>query len=280
MIRFLSNAHTHSTFGDGVSTLAQQVSAAQRLGFVSLGFSEHAAQGFDPEYSMSLAVQDEYFAQVRELASATEDLRIRCGLELDTMAHESEAQASKRDADYLIGSTHYLSECWHGQPVSVDGDFDLLTAYCDAAYAGDGLAMAMDYLERHAEGVLHMKPQIIGHFDLVRKYAASRGLFDEASPKYRRAALTALERVYPSGGVLEVNTGAIARGAMTLPYPTFELLCAWREMGGSVTLTSDCHNAAMLNCYFGEALSMIRQAGFKQVLYLGCGKALWDSLDL
>ena len=58
----------------------------------------------------------------------------------------------------------------------------------------------------------------------MRKYALSESLFDETSPEYRRLALDALERAFPCGGVLEVNTGAIARGYRDDPYPTAELL--------------------------------------------------------
>ena len=55
------------------------------------------------------------------------------------------------------------------------------------------------------------KPDIIGHFDVVRKHAKVLGL-DTALPAYRRAALDALEAAFQGCRLLEVNTGNIARG--------------------------------------------------------------------
>ena len=69
-MRFLSNAHTHSTFCDGKNPPEEMIRAAEKLGFVSLGFSGHASQGFDLEYSMTAETQRAYFETVRALGSA------------------------------------------------------------------------------------------------------------------------------------------------------------------------------------------------------------------
>ena len=66
----------------------------------------------------------------------------------------------------------------------------------------------------------------------------------------------------------------------TLPYPADFLLDAWREMGGQLTLTSDCHNARDLDCAFAQTLSMLRQKGFTHIYRLGTGDSLWDSVEL
>mgnify|MGYP002530003817 CR=1 FL=1 len=66
-MRFLSNAHTHSTFCDGKNPPEEMIRAAERLGFVSLGFSGHASQGFDWEYSMTAETQKSYLETVRAL---------------------------------------------------------------------------------------------------------------------------------------------------------------------------------------------------------------------
>ena len=42
-MKFLSNAHTHTTYCDGTATISRcMVFHAQELKFVSLGFSDHA----------------------------------------------------------------------------------------------------------------------------------------------------------------------------------------------------------------------------------------------
>lgn len=279
---FPSNAHTHSRWCDGADAIPAMVEAARALGFVSLGFSGHAWQGFDPDYSMAPDVQAGYFAELRALQAAPEPgfLRLWAGLELDALAHPDCRRAACAEADYLIGSAHYLCESYGGAPVAVDGDPVLLRRYVDEVYHGDGLAMARDYFAIEITSLLRDRPQIIGHFDLLRKYAASLSLFDEADPAYRRLALSALERVFPCGGVLEINTGGMARGYLTTPYPTLELLCAWRELGGRITLTSDCHDRRYLAHAFPQAAALARQAGFRTALRLGTGTELWEEAEL
>ncbi len=272
---FRSNAHTHSTWCDGRNSPSEMLEAARKLGFVSLGFSGHAAQGFDFVHAMSDACQRGYFDELRSIQRSAPPLRVWAGLELDALVAPRERDMA-READYLIGSTHYLMAEPGGEGVAVDGAPDRLRAYADSHFSGDGLALARRFFEISTDFLLSQRPEIIGHFDLVRMHAARLRLFDERDPAYRRLALGALERAYPCGGVLEVNTGGLARGYLPTPYPTLELLCAWREMGGRVTITSDCHDCRYLNYAFDQAEALVREAGFRSVARLGTGDALWE----
>lgn len=277
-MNFLSNAHTHSTWCDGKASIPRMIEAAKALGFVSLGFSGHAAQGFDFDYSMSAENQSAYFEELHRLQAQrpANGLRLWAGLELDVLATDKHRREAFAQADYIIGSAHYLCADWQGQSVAVDGEPRLLKRYCKAAFDGDGLALAHAYYETVVSGLLCERPQIIGHFDLVRKYAASLKLFDETASEYRTLALDMLERAYPSGAVLEVNTGGMARGYLPMPYPTPELLGVWRELGGRITITSDCHDSRHLSHGFDTALQLARDAGYKTVLRLGTGHELWE----
>lgn len=277
---FLSNAHTHSTYCDGKSSVAEMVQRAKALGFVSLGFSGHAMQGFDFAYSMSKENQCAYLKELRARQEEQSQPRLWAGLELDILANEEARRVAFSDFDYVIGSTHYLTPAWHGESVAVDGDLALLKRYVDEVFSGDGLAMVRAYYEIEAQGLLRGRPAIIGHFDLVRKPAKPLKLFDETSPAYRRLALEALERVFPCGAVLEINTGGMARGYLDTPSPTLELLCAWRELGGRITITSDCHDARYLDFAFDSALALARAAGFQSVLRLGTGDVLWEEVEV
>jgi len=280
-MRFLSNAHTHSAYCDGRNTLPEMMRAAQARGFQSLGFSEHAWQGFDERYAMTKEGQTAYLREIRALQQARKpgEPRLWAGLELDGMAREA-CRGAVAGFDYVIGSTHYATLDFHGEPVAVDGDADRLRLYVDEAFHGDGLAMTRWYYELETGALLRDRPAIIGHFDLVRKHAARARLFDEADPAYQRIALHALERAFSSGAILEVNTGGMARGYLPTPYPTRTLLCAWREMGGRVTVTSDCHDARYLDFAFEQALALIRGAGFQSVEMLGTHDALWETVEL
>ncbi len=273
---FLSNAHTHTDYCDGVSAIDETLAQARRLGFVSLGFSGHACQGFDPAYSMSPDAQQAYFARLRALQAQSAPPRIWAGLELDALALPSLREQAFAQADYILESTHYLERQALGASPAVDGDPLLLKRYVMQRLGGDGLALARLYYDIQVEALLRDRPHIIGHFDLVRKYARRLGLFDEHGEPYRALACAALRRARACGAVLEVNTGAMARGTMETPYPSLELLRLWRTLDGEVTVTSDCHDARLLDHGFDQALALIRQAGFTSLLRLGTGEALWE----
>lgn len=279
---FFSNAHTHTTYCDGKTPIREMIAQAEALGFVSLGFSGHAAQGFDWSYSMNQERQRAYFQELRTIQKerVPSHPTIWAGLELDALAEDAFRREAYRQADYIIGSVHYLP--WQGEafPVAIDGPAERLGRYVDTVLDGDGLELARRYYNMVTHSLLRDRPAIIGHFDLVRKHAAALKLFDETSPHYRRIALSALEQAFPCGAVLEVNTGGMARGYLSTPYPSLELLGAWREMGGKVTLTSDCHDARYLDYAFDTALNLIHQAGFRSLMQLGRGKDLWEETEI
>lgn len=285
---FLSNAHTHTRYCDGQSTPEEMVAEAARLGFVSLGFSGHGNQGFDPAYSMADGRQEAYLAELRALQGKQRDRgaapRLWVGLEQDGMTPSSQKVQNRQQFDYIIASTHYLCRNFEGKPIAVDGDPEALARYLETCLDGDIWAMVAAYYDRHASMLLEDRPDIIGHFDVVRKRAGAPGvlyaLFEETHPTYRRLALEALERSAPCGGVLEVNTGGMARGYVSEPYPSLELLGAWRELGGAITLTSDCHWAGQLTYGFEAALSKLRAVGYRSLYRLGAGDALWEEIPL
>ncbi len=275
---FLSACHTHSTHCDGQNSLREMLAQARDLGFVSFGFSGHAAQGFDNGYSMTLDQQEWYLQEAKALQKEPGFPRVWVGLELDALSGEKEMARALQNAEYIVGSTHYLLPAG-GEHVAVDGPADVLKRHMDKRFASDGLALAEEYFEIEASFIESVQPEVIGHFDLLRKHAAAIGLFDENDPAYRKLALSALERCHNGNSVLEVNTGGMARGYLDTPYPTLEILCAWREMGGEVTLSSDCHDRRLLTYAYDEALALIRKAGYDHLLRLGAGDTLWEMCE-
>ncbi|MGN1096010.1 MAG: hypothetical protein ACI4QR_06440, partial [Eubacteriales bacterium] len=90
--------------------------------------------------------------------------------------------------------------------------------------------------------------------------------FDENDARYRRAALSAMEKLNNAGKIFEINTGAISRGYRTSPYPSPFLLGALSEMGGRVTLSSDSHTAKNIGFAFDKAEEIARSFGFEPLM--------------
>ena len=131
-------------------------------------------------------------------------------------------------------------------------------------FDGDPLAAVEAYFAE-VEKVAAMKPDILAHIDLIKKLNAEGEFFEEESPRYKAAALKALNAAKENGCLLEVNTGGVYRGYRKDFYPGPWLLTEWHKMGGKVIITSDAHDTASLTFGFDEAAEAVKAAGFSSV---------------
>jgi len=268
-----SSAHVHTPYCDGKSTTVQMVQAAQDLGFVSLGFSSHAPQSFDPAYCMQREAESAYQQEVLSLKKQYDGiLSIYLGIERDYFS-----SVSPDGYDYFIASCHYFlkPEGFY----AVDGPPAGVQSYVERYCSGDGLKFAQNYYNQLQEYVLAFRPPIIGHIDLLRKNNKALGLFDEESPEYQKIALNCLHILRETDAILEINTGAVARVRPDLIYPATFLLKAWQKMKGKIMLNSDCHDARFLACHYDEAESLMRACGYSSAVRLG-KNALWEEYSL
>ena len=234
------NLHTHTTFCDGDNTPEELAAAALAAGCGTLGFSGHSHTGFDERYCMSPAGTRDYIRRVRQLqAEYAPRLRILLGIEQD---YYSERLAE--GYDFVIGSVHYLYR--HGEYLPVDEDHQWQQGIVADHYGGDYYAFAEDYFATLADVHRRTGCDIVGHFDLIAKFNEGGVLFDEAHPRYRAAALAALDRLAGEGVAFEVNTGAVAKGWRTQPYPANWLLEELQARGARLIFSSDCHKADQL----------------------------------
>jgi len=249
-----SNLHTHTKFSDGRSTLDENVKAAVEAGFLSLGISDHTyVEGVD--FGIHADKTEDYVRSVRSAANEYKDkLDIFCGIELDA------GIPCKRELlDYVIASVHFIDAKGETYPVDLSGDEQRRTI--NEAFGGKEHLYAAAYFDTLAEHVEHSKPDIVGHFDLLTKFNG----FDETDERYRESALSTVRRIMKTCTRFEVNTGAMARGYKTTPYPARFILEEIKSLGGSVILSSDCHDADKLTFAFDESVKLLKEIGFTHV---------------
>ena len=255
----LSNFHTHSTFCDGNDMLEDIVISAIESGFSALGFSGHAYTHFDLSYCMKDT--DAYISEVGRLKEKyRNDIDIFLGLEED-----SYSPVLREKLDYIIGSSHYLSI--NGKYMAIDSGLEgFESAYRE--YGGNIVKMAEDYYGAFCEYILRRKPDIVGHFDLITKYDELRGFEFLSNKEYKKIAAKYAEEAAKSGCVFEINTGAISRGVRTSPYPSVDLLHAFKKADVPIILSSDSHSKDTLSCGFNEAKALLREVGYRQAVTL------------
>ena len=75
------------------------------------------------------------------------------------------------------------------------------------------------------------------------------------------AALAAVDKLMERNVIFEINTGAMAKGWKSSPYPAPWILKYIASKGGSVIINSDCHKAEFLDFGFDEALALAKSCG-------------------
>ncbi len=147
-------------------------------------------------------------------------------------------------------------------------------------YGGDMAAMAADYYKQVGNIVKKTECDIIGHFDLVTKFNETLPvqIVGTADPRYMTAWMDAVDRIFEDTAelrksgkpnrletlglieagdkpVFEVNTGAMAKGYRTTPYPAADQMKYIKNKGGILILSSDSHSTDKI-CYAFDSIEM------------------------
>ncbi len=251
-----TNFHTHSTFCDGADTPEEMVLTAINKGFTALGFSGHSYLYRDRDFAMNSETEAMYRKNILELKEKyKEKIKIFCGLEQDYYSEKPDY-----NYDYIIGSVHNVLK--NGEHLSVDAGADEAKNNVEFFYGGDYDAFAEEYFSVVEDVVNKTKCDIIGHIDLIQKYSEKNGYGQ--SERFLAAAEKAIKALTPYGVPFEINTGAISRGARTIPYPSPEILRMIKKHGGRIVFSSDCHNKNFLDCHFKEIERLALECGFTE----------------
>ena len=228
--------HSHTTFCDGNNTPEEMVKAAIEKGFQTLGFSGHSYTFFDERYCMSKAGTRQYKEEIARLKEKYKsDIEILCGTEQDYSS-----DMPTEGYDYVIGSVHYMKA--GDRYIPVDETPDILISAAKKHFGGDMIELCRCYYETVADVVAKTGADIIGHFDLITKFNENGALFDTNDERYIHAWRQSADRLLKTGAVFEINTGAIARGYRTAPYPAPDIIAYLKARGATFILSGDAHS--------------------------------------
>ncbi len=258
----LTNYHTHTQYCDGKDSPEDMILHAMNLGFKSLGFSGHGYTDFDVRYCTRKEKMDIFIYEIKKLKKKYEqDIQIYLGAEEDMYA-----PVERSNYDYIIGSSHYSNFGDIYYPI--DSNYDYFNQSL-SLYGNNHLGFAETYFSKFCDYINTRKPDIVGHFDLITKFAERLEPFFFEDERYIELSKKYMKEAMKSGCIFEINTGAMARGFRSTPYPHEELLHVLYKGGGKITLCSDCHDKMMLDWGFEEARELLRDIGFKKkyILY-------------
>lgn len=254
-----TNYHTHTPYCDGKNTAEEMVLTAIERGFSELGFSGHSYVPFDLGYAMDKEDYPAYRAEIEALKEKYKNkIKILCGIELDYFS-----DAPTERFDYVLGSVHYV--CKNGEYVSLDRTAAEISDGADRLYGGDIYSLVEDYYSLLGDVVDKTGADIVGHFDILTKFHEQTPLFDTNHPRYLAAWQAAADKLLTKNVIFEINTGAIARGRRTFPYPNEDILLYLAERGARFCINSDCHYAEKIDFWFDKAAELAEKYNLKIV---------------
>ncbi len=253
-------------------SLTEVVESAIRAGFSTYGLSEHApryrAKDLFPDES-DLTPEDlvRMFEEYVQTALALRDrhadrIELLIGFETEVLPPQSwpermrDLERRHPELEYMVGSVHHLGDA------SIDMHPKFTARVAEEVGGRDTLERL--YFEQVTEMVERLRPEVVGHFDLIRKFEGDEKTF---APETWREIERALEAVRAAGAALDVNA-APARRKFGPVYPIPAILERAREMEIPVTLGDDSHGPADVGVGLDACMRAIAQAGYRSVHYL------------
>ena len=260
------NYHTHTHHCDGNGEPRDYAEAAIQKGMKWLGFSGHNVVPFPTAWTMPAKNLEGYLREVREAKARYKGrLDIFLGIEADYIpgvTSPNHPRIRELGLDFVIGSVHFAEQRNGDHSWTVDGPREELETGLAKVFKGDIRALVERYFALVGEMAEETKPDIIGHFDVVKKNNRSGDFWSEEETWYRSAALVALEAVARSGCIMEINTGGIVRNTSGALYPSEWILKEAHRLGIPIMINADAHRPQDIDGYFTQAATLLRGLGF------------------
>ena len=280
----LHGGHSGEFCDHAEGTLREMLEAAVLNGYRVFGVTEHAPRNanrflYSEERKMgwTLAkVQDDFKRYCEILPKLAEEFADRLvilrGFEAEVVPADSylswmQGYRAKilTDGqtlfDYCVGSVHYVDE------MQIDGSPNKFRAAVNEL--GGLEALAVRYYETVAEMIAALKPEVVGHLDLLKKHVVAIGepLSRIETSKGARAAEQALEAAKANNSILDLNTSGWRKG-LGEPYPAPWLVKKAHSMGVPFCFGDDSHRASEVGAGLDEARLYLLQNGVDSICCL------------
>jgi histidinol-phosphatase (PHP family) len=258
--------HSGPFCGHARGSLESIVDEYVRQGFEWVGITEHMPPPqerfmYPEEAAAGESVQslrdrfDRYMSTCRRIQKERSDrIRIYVGFESEAFSGALETARQLRRAyrpDYIVGSVHHVD----------DIGFDLSPeTYRIAGQQAGGLdELYRRYFDRQYEMIRQLRPEVVGHFDLIRIFDA-----DYRNRLQRRSIQDRVQRnlkaIRQLGLAVDVNFRAFLKG-FDEPYPAIPILRQAIEWGIALLPGDDAHEPASVGAYMDEGLQLLESLG-------------------
>jgi len=262
-----TNYHTHSQYCDGKEELSAYVEEAIKKGFPAIGFSGHAPMPFYTEWTIKQENFADYLEEVQELKVEYKDkIQVYSGLEIDYIKELTGVEKFKDcKLDYTIGSVHFLGSFPNGEYFGIDHTGEKFERGLQGIFFGDIQELVIYYYRKINEMIASNPPDVIGHFDIIKKFNLNNRFFNENDNWYRDTVSECLNQVAKTGCIVEINTRGVFKKLCDDFYPSHWILQRCKQLKIPVMINGDAHHPSEIDSLFVPVAQKLKQIGFTEV---------------
>lgn len=262
--------HSGQFCGHAQNSLREVVERAVEVGFTTFGLSEHCPRLrtrdlYAEESKLSPADLQTHFSRYiveacKLQAEYADRIELLVGFETEALPEDSweramTAIAAQHPFDFFIGSVHSVNGIY------IDYKPEITLGLEQQLGGWDALCIA--YFEEVAKLVGTLRPPVVGHINLVRRFKGDEFEFSERVWPSIEHALDVTRSV---GALLELNATPARKGFGPL-YPSREILELARRMNVAITLSDDSHGVSSVGGGLDACLQAAAKAGYEELHY-------------
>ncbi|CAN3372956.1 hypothetical protein DIURU_002846 [Diutina rugosa] len=270
--------HTHSGqyVAHAIDSLDDMVALAHLKGFTTFCLTEHMPrlvylypEEIDRDYTIDslFATFEEYLVHATRLKEQYRGkMQVLVGFEVEGTNTDHLALANKirqnPSVDMCVGSVHFVEE------IPIDFDRELWEEACRKC--GGVRQLYLRYFETQHAMLKAVKPEVVGHFDLIRLYTKEGEAPTDLKqwPEVWQQIQTNIDLINLQGGLIELNSSAIRKGWLT-PYPQNDVAEEVKRREGRFCLSDDCHSLKQVGLNYGPVIDYAKAIGIEYLYELG-----------
>lgn len=241
-------------------------------GFTAYGVSSHAPLPFPASWTLAQEQLPEYLSELDRLKVKYADrIELYAGLEIDYLNEEQNPAMDAFQAlplDYRIGSVHLIYTD-RGEVIDTDTTPENFKRLLELHFKGDLQKMVNCYFDASIRMVQLGGIDFIGHADKIAYNADFCRQGVTAANWYRKKRDELFELIAEKGLRLEINTKAFLKKGCF--FPSRQHFRQLRSLGIPVVVNSDAHRPEWINLGRYEALTALKEAGYRTVSEMHAG---------
>eukprot|EP01135_Chromosphaera_perkinsii_P001837 Nk52_evm16s211 gene=Nk52_evmTU16s211 len=166
----------------------------------------------------------------------------------------------KYQLDYVVGSLHHVC----GLPIDFDEASCSFTK--ERLCGGDSRVLTRRYYDEQWRMLQSLRPQVVGHLDLVRLYGG--GAYGKEEEEIWQRITRNVDFIGSYGGIIEINSSAIRKGLEGGPYPQVDILRYIASVGIMCTLSDDAHAPEQVGACYDQMWALLGNSVASPPLHL------------